>query len=73
MANDEEITGPFYHGTKADLRPGDILLEIDRKPVKDLKTFTVQLQEYQPGDTLLFLVFRRGSTLYLTLTIWKKE
>jgi hypothetical protein len=25
LANDEEITGPFYHGTKADLRPGDLI------------------------------------------------
>jgi hypothetical protein len=23
--NDEEISGPFYHGTKADLRPGDLI------------------------------------------------
>ena len=24
-ANDEVISGPFYHGTKADLRPGDLI------------------------------------------------
>ncbi|MBL7179429.1 MAG: DegQ family serine endoprotease [Pseudomonadota bacterium] len=55
----------------ADLRPGDIILEIDRTPIKDLKTFAVKLQEYQPGDTMLFLVYRRGNTLYLTMTLGK--
>ena len=24
-ANDEVISGPFYHGTKADLKPGDLI------------------------------------------------
>jgi hypothetical protein len=24
-ANDEVISGPFYHGTKADLTPGDLI------------------------------------------------
>jgi len=52
---------------EADLRPGDVLLEIDRSPIKDLKSFFAKLQEFQPGDTMLFLVYRRGNTLYLTL------
>ena len=54
---------------KAGLRPGDIIIEIDQVPIKDLEEFHSKIQDYKKGDTVLFLVKRRGSTTYLTLRV----
>jgi len=53
----------------ADLRSGDIILEVDQIPVKTLTAFNRKIQPYKKGDTILFLIDREGSTLFLTLTI----
>jgi serine protease Do len=54
---------------EADLRTGDIILEIDRTPVKSISAFNRKISRYKEGDTILFLINRDGSTLFLTLTI----
>jgi serine protease Do len=54
---------------EADLRSGDIILEVDRTPVKSLVAFNRKIRQYKKGDTILFLINREGSTLFLTLTI----
>ncbi len=56
---------------EAGLAPGDIILEVDQEPVKSLEKFNEKIASYKTGDTLLFLVNRRGSTLYITLKIWE--
>jgi len=53
----------------ADLRSGDIILEVDQIPVKTMTAFNRKIQQYKKGDTILFLIDREGSTLFLTLTI----
>ena len=53
----------------ADLRSGDIILEGDQISVKTLTAFNRKIQTYKKGDTILFLINREGSTLFLTLTI----
>ena len=54
---------------EAGMKPGDIILEIDQVEVKDIEHFNQKIQEYKKGDTILFLMKRRGSTLYLTMRI----
>ena len=54
---------------EADLRSGDILLEVDRMPVKSIAAFNRKIRQYKKGDTILFLINRDGSTLFLTLKI----
>jgi serine protease Do len=54
---------------EAGLAPGDMILEIDQVEVKDLEQFNEMTQGYKAGDTILFLIKRRGSTLFLTLTV----
>jgi len=54
---------------EADLRSGDILLEVDRTPVKSIAAFGRKIRQYKKGDTILFLINRDGSTLFLTLKI----
>jgi serine protease Do len=54
----------------AGFQPGDIILEVDQVSVKDLGQFNQKINTYKKGDTILFLVTRRGGgTLYLTLKI----
>jgi serine protease Do len=53
----------------AGIRPGDLILEIDQVPMKDLDQFNKKISSYKDGDTVLFLVKRRGTTLYLTLKV----
>ena len=54
---------------EAGLAPGDMILEIDQVEVKDLEQFNKMTEGYKAGDTILFLIKRRGSTLFLTLTV----
>ena len=53
----------------AGIRPGDLILEVDQIPMRDLDRFNKKISEYRDGDTVLFLVKRRGTTLYLTLKV----
>jgi serine protease Do len=53
----------------ADLRDGDIILEVDQTPVKRLATFISIIRRYKKGDTVLFLINREGATLFVTLKI----
>jgi serine protease Do len=55
----------------AGIRQGDILVEIDQEPINELGKYSEKLQEYEKGDTILFLVKRKGTTLYLTIKIWE--
>jgi serine protease Do len=57
--------------SEAGLKPGDLILEVDRKPAGDLRAFNGKMRHYKKGDTILFLVERDGFTLYLTLHVWE--
>lgn len=54
---------------EAGLKQGDIILEVDQVPAKDLEKFLSKIREYNEGDTILFLIKRAGKTLYLTLKV----
>jgi len=54
---------------EAGLRPGDIILEIDQAPAGNLTDFLGRTERYKKGDTILFLIRRGNSTLYLTLKV----
>jgi serine protease Do len=54
---------------EAGIRQGDVILELDQEPVKNLDEYTKGIQQYKKDDTILFLIKRRGATLYLTLKI----
>ena len=56
---------------EAGIRRGDIILEIDQKPIKDIDEYIKKIRKYRKGDTILFLVKRREATLYLTLKVWE--
>jgi serine protease Do len=54
---------------EADIRSGDIIIEVDRMPVNNIASFNRKMHQYKKGNTILFLINRDGSTLFLTLTI----
>ena len=54
---------------QAGLTAGDIIVEIDKKSVKDLATFNRLLAGVKEGETLLFLIDRGGTTIFVTLNV----
>lgn len=58
---------PGSPGDEAGLRRGDVILEIDRKPVRSLADYGKALGETKKGRGILFLVRRGESTLFLAL------
>jgi serine protease Do len=61
-----EDNSPAY---EAGIRPGDIIVEMDREPVSGLKEYREKMGQYKKGDTVLVLIKREGTTLYLALKI----
>ncbi|MDY7038318.1 MAG: DegQ family serine endoprotease [Thermodesulfobacteriota bacterium] len=61
-----EEDGP---AAEAGIMPGDIILEMEGILVKNFSEFNQKIKGYKKGETILFLVKRQGTTLFLTLTI----
>jgi len=47
------------------LQPGDVVLEINRQPVKDFASFQRIADPLKPNDLALLLVLRQGNALYI--------
>jgi serine protease Do len=56
---------------EAGLQPGDIIVEVDKEKIAGLNQFNKKIRTYKTGDTILFLVKREGSTIFLTLRVEK--
>jgi serine protease Do len=56
---------------EAGLSPGDIIVEIDKKQIKSTKTLNRLLAGVKEGDTILFLIDRGGTTIFVTLNVKK--
>ncbi|HTR44512.1 MAG TPA: DegQ family serine endoprotease, partial [Thermodesulfovibrionales bacterium] len=52
---------------EAGIQRGDVVLEVNRRPVNSLRDFSSALQK--AGKAILLLVFRNGSTFYISLQI----
>lgn len=59
------VTGvnPDSKAAEADIRQGDILIEINRKPVTSLEDYKNQLRKIDEGDTVQMLLRRGGGGL----------
>ncbi len=57
----------------AEIRRGDVILEVNRKPVKDAAAFKASVKGAEPGKSVLLLVKRGQSTIFLTLKRPEKE
>jgi len=57
----------------AGLQPGDIILEIDKKPINTLDSYSEALENVKSGDTALFLVKRGSNTIYSAIRVSEDE
>jgi serine protease Do len=71
-----ETTGLLVEGVisgslaaEVGIQPQDIILEIDRKPVKTLADYNTALRQHPKESPLLLWVKRGGQTIYYTLTV----
>ncbi|HXJ36320.1 MAG TPA: DegQ family serine endoprotease [Candidatus Eisenbacteria bacterium] len=58
---------PGGPAAEAGLRRGDVILEVNRKPVKNAAAFQKSIREAGKGKSLLFLVRRGDNTIFLAL------
>ncbi len=58
---------PGSPGDEAGLRRGDVVLEIDRKSIRNIQDYRKALKETKKGKGILFLVRRGENTLFLAL------
>ena len=63
------ITGvePGSLANEAGLEEGDVIVEINRKPVRDVADYRKTVADTKPGARLLFLVKREGQSMFVTL------
>lgn len=59
-------------GDEAGLRPGDVVLEVNRQEITSLTDWDRALAEVQPGDTVLLLIDRGGRTYFVPLRAEKR-
>ncbi|MGQ0555415.1 MAG: DegQ family serine endoprotease [Nitrospiraceae bacterium] len=60
---------PDSGAEKAGLVPGDVIQEINRRPVKSVKEFEKVSSDLRKGDSILMLINRRGGSLFLSAKI----
>ena len=53
---------------KADVQEGDLILEIDHKPIKTLEDYQSQIEKVKKGETISLLVKRSRGFLALNIT-----
>lgn len=49
------------------LQPGDVVLELNRQPVKDFASFQRVADPLKPSDLALLLILRQGNALYIPI------
>jgi serine protease Do len=54
---------------EAGLRPGDIIMEIDQKPIKDLESYQTALSDAKENNVILFLVKRGRATQFYAVKV----
>jgi len=69
----EKMRGVFITGieggspAESALLPGDVILEINRKAVSNAEDYKNIVSEIKPDKDILLLIFRKGSTIFVTI------
>ena len=58
---------PGSAAEEAGLQQGDVIVEVDRKPVRDIPDFRKAVAGAKKGQRILFLVRREGNSLFVAL------
>jgi len=62
---------PNSLASEAGFQRGDVILEVDRTPVNNLQDFSETIRK--ADKTILFLLYRNGSTFYISIKSSQKE
>jgi serine protease Do len=65
IISDVEPNSPAF---VAGLAPGDVILEVNRQPVNNVSQITRELQKVAAGQPVFLLIWRDGSTTFVTVT-----
>lgn len=57
---------------QAGLRPGDVILKVNRKPVKSVNDYSKIVDKLKSGDTVLFYIQRGDANIFVAFTIPEK-
>jgi len=60
---------PDSGAEKAGLMPGDVIREINRKPVTSVQEFETVSSAVKKGENVLILINRRGASLFLSAKV----
>ncbi len=63
---------PDSVAAEAGIRAGDLISEINRKPVQSMRAFKKAIGDPTPGKTLLVLLIRAGDPVYMALGVPEK-
>ena len=58
---------PVSDGARAGVRPGDVIVKVNRDPVSDVESYQSAVAELEKGGPLVLRVLRRGDVLTLEL------
>lgn len=58
---------PDGAAAEAGVRRGDIIQELNQKPIRTIEDFRKQVKETDQGDNMLFLIKRREGSLYIAV------
>ena len=59
---------PGSPAAKADIRSGDLIRQVNKKPVKNVEDFKTKIENSKDQETILLLIQRGESTLFAALT-----
>jgi serine protease Do len=59
---------PGSPAAKADIRSGDVIQQVDKKPVRDVEDFKQKIESAKDQESILLLIQRGESTLFAALT-----
>lgn len=59
---------PGSPAAKADIRSGDVIQQVNKKPVKDVEDFKQKIETAKDQETILLLIQRGDSSLFAALT-----
>jgi serine protease Do len=60
---------PASPADDAGIQPGDVILEVDRKPAESTSEFANEVHENKDGKDLLILVWSKGNSSYRTIRL----